>query len=89
MPPRPKHNKRRAVAAPDDWFELFQMGFDGFGDLKYAGISLDENDRPDRELTLDAWKRYGEAFLADYAAEHPNGPSKYGIWALDEFGPPR
>ncbi|MGY0574048.1 hypothetical protein ACTGJ9_025710 [Bradyrhizobium sp. RDM12] len=67
MPPRPKKNKHRAVAAPEDWGEVFETGHDRFSDLRWAGIALDDDDRPDRGETLAAWRRYGRAFLEEYA----------------------
>ncbi len=87
MPPRPKKNKHRAVASPEDWEEVFETGYDVFSDLRYAGITLDKDDRPDREEARAAWQRFGKAFLADFAARHPNG-TLYRIWALNEFGEP-
>ncbi|MGX0962738.1 hypothetical protein AB7M63_003187 [Bradyrhizobium japonicum] len=89
MPPRPKKNKHRAAAAPEDWDEVFETGYDGFSDLRWAGIALDRDGRPDREEAHAAWRRFGRAFLEEYSARNPNGPGRYGPpWALTTFGPP-
>ncbi|WP_339033779.1 hypothetical protein WHZ78_18425 [Bradyrhizobium symbiodeficiens] len=87
MPPRPKKNRHRAAVDPEDWDEVFETGHDGFSDLRWAGLALDEDGRPDRAEAHAAWRRYGRAFLADFAVRHPDG-SRYGIWALAEFGEP-
>lgn len=64
-------------------------GYDGFFDLKWAGIALDDDGRPDREEAHTAWRRFGRAFLEEYAVRNPNGPGRYGPpWALTTFGPP-
>ena len=90
MPPRPKKNKHRAVAAPEDWDEVFETGHDGFSYLRWAGIALNNDGRPDREEARAAWERFGRAFLEEYAFRNPNGPGRYGPpWALSEFGQPR
>ncbi|MCK1552566.1 hypothetical protein IVB11_26755 [Bradyrhizobium sp. 177] len=48
-----------------------------------AGISFDKNGRPDREEALAAWRRYGNAFLADFAVGHPDA-TRCGIRVLVE-----
>ncbi|MDA9413822.1 hypothetical protein XI04_27535 [Bradyrhizobium sp. CCBAU 11430] len=90
MPARPKKNKHRAIAAPEDWEEVFETGYDGFSDLKCAGVWVDENGYPDREEARAAWQRFGRAFLEEHAIRNPNRPGRYGRpWALTEFGQPR
>lgn len=90
MPVRKRADRRKPSTSLDDWQEVFETGYDGFSDLRYAGIAIDKDGRPDREEARAAWLRFGRAFLEDYAIRNPNGPGRYGPpWALTEFGPPR
>ncbi len=81
MPVRRRVDRRRAETLAA-WRGTFQSGFDFFDDLKDVGVPTDEYGRPASELALDAWRRFGEMFLADYS-DYPPEP-----WALREFGPP-
>lgn len=87
MPPRPKHNKRRGVAGPEEWACAFESEFDLFRDLDGA-VELDAYGRPNLEAAREAWRRYGQEFLADFAARYPNG-AHFVPWALAAFGEPR
>lgn len=89
MPVRRRNDKRRNVGTLDDWCEAFDFGYDACGDLKYCGIWTDERGYPDQEEARAAWKRFGRAFLEEWASAHPNGPGRAGPpWALTEFGEP-
>jgi hypothetical protein len=87
MPPRPKKNKHRAAAGLFEWECVFSSEFDMFGDLKDAGVSVDESGRPDIEEARAAWQRYGAEFLADFATECPRG-AHFVPWGLEQFGEP-
>jgi hypothetical protein len=87
MPVRKRRNKRHSTAGLFEWECVFSSEFDMFGDLKDAGVSVDEYGRPDIEEARAAWQRLGAEFLADFAAEYPNG-AHFVPWALEQFGEP-
>ena len=64
------------------WAATFKSGWDFFADLPSVGVATDEYGRPSRGDALAAWRRLGEAFLADYCDPHVQP------WALREFGRP-
>ena len=87
MPPRPKKNRRRGAAGPDEWSCAFESEFDLFGDLEGL-VEMDEHGRPDWEAAKAAWSLHGSAFLREFAARYPNG-AHFVPWALREWGEPQ
>lgn len=81
MPVRAKRNKRRAAATAPQWEMVFTSGHDYFGELSDVGVKVDAYSRPDRAEVLEAWRRFGLAFLAVYDGESEP-------WALEQFGEP-
>lgn len=87
MPVRQKRDKHRQSASAEEWFCVFESEFDLFSDLDGL-VEMDEHGRPDIETARAAWQRYGEEFLADFAARYPRG-AHFVPWGLAEFGDPR
>lgn len=83
MPVRKRKSRRRTVADVEAWFDVFETGFDFFGELPDAGVETDAYGRPDRVVARAAWQRLGAEFLRTLPPRHPVlGPP----WALKEFG---
>jgi hypothetical protein len=85
MPVRRRQSKRRLDPAAEvrAWAELFEVGYDFFGDLEPLGFDgRQDSDRAAREAAPEAWRRLGAAFLAqrELTAKVP--------WALEQFGMP-
>lgn len=89
MPIRKRRDRRKQAAGTlDDWEWSFDMGWPCTGDL-HGIVELDENGQLPREAAEAAWHRLGREHMANWHAEHPNGPGRYGPpWALSEFGDP-
>jgi hypothetical protein len=88
MPVRKRKDRHKQSAGLFEWESAFESGFDMFSDLHHAGIELDKDRRPDLEEARAAWRRYGDAFMADFAAKYPSG-AHFVPWALAQLGDPR
>ncbi|RWA62131.1 hypothetical protein [Mesorhizobium sp.] len=85
MPVKRRNGKKHVSAQVEAWAELFQTGFDGFGDLTDLGYTI-EHDHPQKLADAPAaWARLGPAFLAS----RPEWWSGEPAWALQKFGDPR
>jgi hypothetical protein len=75
--------KRRLgpAAEVEAWSEIFQCGYDFFGDLEPLGFKGGDADRAARAAAPEAWARLGALCLETHADRKP--------WALEKFGQPR
>lgn len=85
MPVKRRASKKHKSAEVFAWAELFQTGYDGFGDLTEFGYSIEYNDPQKLRDARDAWARLGAAFLNTRPDWWPSTPA----WALEQFGDPR
>jgi len=68
------------------WSELFETGYDFFGDLEPLGFNgSSDADRASRAAAKEAWERLGGLFMQTWQPE-PNGRQK--PWAFEEYGEP-
>ncbi len=88
MPVRKRNDRRKQSAGLFEWETVFASEFDFFGELRDAGVSVDEHGRPDNEEARAAWQRFGVEFLANFANEYPRG-AHFTPWAVVQFGEPR
>lgn len=82
MPVRAKRNKRRATASAPQWEMVFASGYDHFDELPEVGVTTDAYGKPARDQAEQAWRRFGDAFLASYEDPYLTP------WALEQFGAP-
>lgn len=89
MPVRRKIDRHRPAELAV-WRDWFAWGHDFFGHLLDAGIVDERIDQPDEEIARAAWRRCGDAFLAEYATEQAREryPREEPPHALTLFGPP-
>lgn len=71
------------VAEVNAWGEIFDAGYDFFGEAQEFGIALDEHGRADEETARAAWRRLGAFYLARRTIDPSRPP-----WALERFGQP-
>ena len=65
MPVKRRNAKRRlsAEAELEAWADMFESGYDFFGDLNVFDIMTDAEGRA---AAAEAWRRLGAAFLAEW-----------------------
>jgi hypothetical protein len=78
MPVKRRLSKARATFGFDDWDHYLATGYDLFGDLRRAGVTVGYEPPPE-DLAHAAWA----ALAGRVIAEH--GPD---VWAAKEFGAP-
>ena len=88
MPVKRRITKQRTGDAAElkAWSDLFECGYDFFGDLEPYGFPGGDACAAAREAARDAWQRMGVAFMETWK---PVPNSREQPWALDQFGPPK
>lgn len=83
MPVKRRQSKRRQddAAEAKAWRMMFTAGADYLGELRPFGITTDDEAKAE---ALEAWTKYGAAFLNDYRERFPDRKP----WALRELGEP-
>ena len=84
MPVKRRAAKKHISVEVAAWAEMFQTGYDGFGDLSDLGYSGEYNDPQKYRDAPQAWARLGAAFLTSRPDWWPAKPA----WALEQFGDP-
>lgn len=89
MPVRRKIDRHRPAELAV-WRDWFAWGHDFFDHLLDAGIVAAHQQQPGETTARAAWRRCGDAFLAEYAAEQAceRYPNQELPHALAAFGPP-
>lgn len=97
MPIKRRIEKRRLSPEAEcaAWHDVFQSGFDFFGDaaeltglrepIHFGDLEAREEARePWLAAARDAWTRHGARWLA----EHSEQPRLHAVWAVEQFGLP-
>ncbi|MGX5839758.1 hypothetical protein ACWGTI_03425 [Mesorhizobium sp. ArgA1] len=84
MPVKRRGSKKHISTHVEAWAEIFQTGYDGFGDLTELGYDILDDSQKLADAPAE-WARLGAAFLSS----RPEWWSKKPAWALLQFGDPR
>ncbi len=86
MPVKRRKAKTRAgnVAA---WELYLETGRDFFGDLRDAGVWVDERGNPSRDDAVEAWLAFADQLIETWKTSRRHHDQD--AWALREFGDPR
>lgn len=87
MPVRRRVNRRRASAGLTSWELYLETGHDYFGDLRDAGVWVDERGNPSRDDAVEAWLAFADQLIETWKVSRRH--QDQDAWALREFGDPR